>query len=47
MIVIHDDLDLLPGEYGSKFGGGDGGHRGIRSIADSLRFRDVIRLGSA
>jgi peptidyl-tRNA hydrolase, PTH1 family len=44
MIVIHDDLDLLPGKVRIKVGGGDGGHRGIRSIADSLRFRDFIRV---
>jgi len=25
-------------------GGGDGGHKGVRSIADSLRFRDFIRV---
>ncbi len=44
MIVIHDDLDLAPGRVRIKVGGGDGGHRGIRSIADSLRFRDFIRV---
>jgi PTH1 family peptidyl-tRNA hydrolase len=44
MIVIHDDLDLSPGKVRIKVGGGDGGHRGIRSIADSLRFRDFIRV---
>jgi peptidyl-tRNA hydrolase, PTH1 family len=44
MIVIHDDLDLGPGRVRIKVGGGDGGHKGIRSIADSLRFRDFIRV---
>jgi PTH1 family peptidyl-tRNA hydrolase len=44
MIVIHDDLDLALGRVRIKVGGGDGGHRGIRSIADSLRFRDFIRV---
>ncbi|HMK37251.1 MAG TPA: aminoacyl-tRNA hydrolase [Desulfomonilaceae bacterium] len=44
MIVIHDDLDLTPGKVRIKIGGGDGGHRGVRSIADSLRFRDFIRI---
>jgi len=44
MIVVHDDLDLLPGRIRTKCGGGDGGHRGVRSIADSLRFRDFIRV---
>jgi len=44
MIVIHDDLDLALGRVRIKVGGGDGGHKGIRSIADSLRFRDFIRV---
>jgi PTH1 family peptidyl-tRNA hydrolase len=44
MIVVHDDLDILPGRIRIKSGGGDGGHRGVRSIADSLRFRDFIRI---
>ncbi len=44
MIVIHDDLDLAPGRVRVKVGGGDGGHKGVRSIADSLRFRDFIRV---
>jgi peptidyl-tRNA hydrolase, PTH1 family len=44
MIVIHDDLDLALGRLRVKVGGGDGGHKGVRSIADSLRFRDFIRV---
>jgi peptidyl-tRNA hydrolase, PTH1 family len=44
MIVIHDDLDLAAGRVRIKIGGGDGGHKGVRSIADSLRFRDFIRV---
>lgn len=44
MIVVHDDLDLAAGRVRIKLGGGDGGHKGVRSIADSLRFRDFIRV---
>lgn len=44
MIVIHDDLDLAQGKVRIKVGGGDGGHKGVRSIADSLRFKDFARL---
>ena len=44
VIVIHDDLDINLGRVRIKVGGGDGGHRGVRSIADSLRFRDFIRI---
>lgn len=44
LIVVHDDLDIAVGKVRIKVGGGDGGHRGIRSISDSLRFRDFIRV---
>jgi len=44
LIVIHDELDISLGRIRIKVGGGDGGHRGVRSIADSLRFRDFIRV---
>jgi len=32
MIVIHDDLDLRPGQVRVKLGGGNGGHNGLRSL---------------
>jgi PTH1 family peptidyl-tRNA hydrolase len=44
MIVVHDDMDLAIGVVRIKVGGGDGGHKGVRSIADSLRFRDFVRV---
>jgi PTH1 family peptidyl-tRNA hydrolase len=44
MIVVHDDLDLPDGTIRVKSGGGDGGHRGVRSIAESLGFTDFARL---
>ena len=44
LIVIHDDLDINLGRVRIKTGGGDGGHKGVRSIADSLRFRDFTRV---
>lgn len=44
LIVVHDELDISLGRLRIKVGGGDGGHRGVRSIADSLRFRDFIRI---
>lgn len=34
MIVIHDDMDLAFGRIKIKKKGGDGGHRGIRSLID-------------
>jgi peptidyl-tRNA hydrolase, PTH1 family len=44
LIVIHDELDIKFGRVRIKIGGGDGGHRGVRSIADCLRFRDFTRV---
>lgn len=44
LMAIHDDLDLEFGRIRIKVGGGDGGHKGVRSIADSLRFKDFIRI---
>ncbi len=44
LIVIHDDLDLPPGRIRVKQGGGDGGHKGIRSIMDRLGTGDFIRV---
>jgi PTH1 family peptidyl-tRNA hydrolase len=44
VIVIHDDSDLALGRIKIKTGGGDAGHRGVRSIAESLESRDFIRV---
>lgn len=32
VIVIHDDMDLQPGQIKAKCGGGAGGHNGLKSI---------------
>ena len=32
IVVIHDDMDLLPGQIKVKRGGGSGGHNGLKSI---------------
>jgi PTH1 family peptidyl-tRNA hydrolase len=44
ILVIHDDIDLVPGRVKFSSGGGDGGHRGVRSIADFLGCSDFARL---
>lgn len=44
LLVIHDDLDLLPGAIRFKQGGGSGGHNGIKSIAQHLNSNDFDRL---
>ncbi len=37
LIVIHDDLDMELGRVKLRWDGGDGGHKGVRSIAENLR----------
>lgn len=44
LIVVHDDIDLPFGSLRIKSGGGDGGHKGIRSIVSSLGTPDFVRL---
>jgi len=36
VLVVHDELDISFGELRLKSGGGDGGHRGLRSISAEL-----------
>jgi PTH1 family peptidyl-tRNA hydrolase len=36
VLVVHDELDLPFGDLRLKSGGGDGGHRGLRSISQEL-----------
>ncbi|WP_293007165.1 aminoacyl-tRNA hydrolase [Nitrosomonas sp.] len=44
IIVIHDELDLLPGAVKLKKGGGLGGHNGLKDIAAKLGTQDFWRL---
>jgi PTH1 family peptidyl-tRNA hydrolase len=44
IIAIHDDVDLEPGRLRIKSGGGDGGHKGIRSMAQCLGNPHFIRI---
>ena len=44
VVVIHDELDLPLGAVRLKLGGGDAGHRGIRSISAELDSRETVRL---
>lgn len=44
IIAIHDDLDLPFGEIRLKFGGGDGGHNGLKSLRKSLGGGDYYRV---
>ena len=44
VIVIHDDLDLGFGDIRIKVGGGDGGHKGLRSVIDCLGGPELTRI---
>jgi PTH1 family peptidyl-tRNA hydrolase len=44
VLVAHDDLDLPPGAVRMKFGGGHGGHNGLRDIAAQLGTPEYWRL---
>ena len=44
LLVVHDELDIAPGEIRLKQGGGHGGHNGVRDIATSLGSPDFWRL---
>ena len=44
ILVVHDELDLLPGEVKMKFGGGIAGHNGLRDIAGQFGTKDFRRL---
>lgn len=44
MIVVHDELDIDVGQLRLKFGGGDNGHNGLRSIRAALGTGDFYRV---
>ena len=44
MIVVHDELDIDPGQLRVKFGGGDNGHNGLKSIRAALGTGDFYRV---
>ena len=43
VLVIHDDMDLEPGEVKLKEGGGHGGHNGLKDIIGRAG-KDFVRL---
>jgi len=44
LVVVHDELDLEPGRFKVKVGGGLAGHNGLKSIRDHLKSEDFVRL---
>lgn len=43
MLVVHDEIDLPPGDTRLKVGGGHGGHNGLRDIIPAVG-KDFTRL---
>ena len=43
-LLIHDDLDLPPGEFKLQKGRGAAGHKGVESVIDALGSREFWRL---
>lgn len=44
LLVVHDELDLMPGVIKMKKGGGTGGHNGLKDIQAHLSTSDWWRL---
>ncbi|MFD1859720.1 aminoacyl-tRNA hydrolase [Aeromicrobium camelliae] len=44
LVVIHDELDIDFGALRIKFGGGDNGHNGLKSIRQALGTGDYYRV---
>lgn len=44
ILVVHDELDLRPGEAKMKFAGGHAGHNGLRDVQAHLASTDFWRL---
>lgn len=44
ILVVHDELDIPPGQTRLKFGGGLGGHNGLKDISAHLSTNDYWRL---
>lgn len=44
LVVVHDELDIAFDTLRVKFGGGDNGHNGLRSIRASLGTGDFYRV---
>lgn len=44
ILVVHDEIDLPAGTVRLKYGGGHGGHNGLRDIISAMGSRDFSRL---
>jgi peptidyl-tRNA hydrolase, PTH1 family len=44
LVVVHDELDIPFGAIRLKFGGGENGHNGLKSVTQALGTRDYYRV---
>ena len=44
VVIIHDELDIEFGQIRLKLGGGEGGHNGLRSVANALGTKNFQRV---
>lgn len=44
ILVVHDELDIPPGQLRLKQGGGHGGHNGLRDMVAQLGSKEFMRL---
>lgn len=44
LVIVHDELDLVPGVVRVKAGGGLAGHNGLRSITAHVHSHDYVRV---
>lgn len=44
ILVVHDEIDLIPGDIRLKRDGGDGGHNGLKDIISHLNTKTFYRL---
>jgi peptidyl-tRNA hydrolase, PTH1 family len=44
IVVAHDEVDIEPGRLKVKFGGGDAGHKGVKSVTEALGTSEFARV---
>lgn len=44
ILIVHDEIDLPPGDTRLKFDGGNGGHNGLKDIINHLNTKQFYRL---